>query len=178
MFKIPFVIILAIIMGTAMDHSALGNGGDQRVNVKEGYLVNLSRAPFTPVAGTKTVMLVSFVDLKTGSLVRDNLVARIRIARGRSSMDFIHEESNIPVQGGVFEYSYTFRQPGLHEIFFDFVRASDPAQKRVEMPDFLMDIQPLVSRPTARAAAVITPIILGAALGFLVGWFIRGKRVR
>ena len=84
------------------------NGGDQRV--ADGYLVNLSRAPFTPVVGVKTALLVSFVDLKTGQLIKENILVSIRIAKGRGSRTFIHEKKDIPVQGGALEYSHTFQR--------------------------------------------------------------------
>jgi len=42
---------------------SLANGGDQRV-VDAKYLINLSRAPFTPRIGVKTSFLASFIDIQ------------------------------------------------------------------------------------------------------------------
>lgn len=154
---------------------SLANGGDQRV--ADGYLVNLSRAPFTPIAGIKTALLTSFVDLKTGQLIKDDILVSVRIAEGRGSRAFIHEKKDISVQGGVLEYSYTFQNPGMHEIFFDFTFANDPEQKIRELPDFLIDVQRPADEKAMDARPLIAGFSSGALLGLLFGWLL-GKKTK
>lgn len=147
------------------------NGGDQRVLGNE-YLVNLARSPFTPIAGTKTSMVVSFVNLKTGILIQDDLLVTVRVGKGRGSKTFIHEEKDISVNGGILEWSYVFADPGIHELFFNFAFASDP-QIVYEPPDFLLDIQ----KPEAQENnnIVILIAVLAMLIGGVVGWLI-GRR--
>lgn len=161
--KIIFIFLLVLITAPLV---MFANGGDQRVLGHE-YLVNLSRSPFTPIAGTKTAMLASFVDLKTGRLIKDDMRVSVRVGKGRGSRTFIYEQNNIPVKGGVLEWSYTFADPGLHEIFFDFAFAAAP-DTRYEPPDFLIDVQEPIHQKTNPWAFVIT-FIAGLLLGCFAG---------
>lgn len=169
------LIYAVLLMSVLLPSTTFANGGDQRV--VDGYLVNLSRAPFTPIAGVKTALLASFVDLKTGKLIQEDMLISVRIAEGRGSRDFIHEKKDIPVKGGVLEYSYTFENSGMHEIFFDFTFANDPAKKVHELPDFLIDVQKPVIEKVIDAKSLSLGAVLGAAVGILGGWF-AGRRNR
>lgn len=152
--------------------SVMGNGGDQRV--ADGYLVNLSRSPFTPIAGTKTAMTVSFVDLATMRLIKDDAVVTVRIGKGRGSKTFLREDKELPLKGGVLEYSHTFQDSGLHELFFDFTFVNDPDRKVHELPDFLMDIQePKVEKSSWVDDALL--VLAGLFSGLLVSPFLRKK---
>lgn len=162
-------------MSVLLPFTTFANGGDQRV--ADGYLVNLSRAPFTPIAGTKTALLTSFVDLKTGKLIQKDILVSVRIAEGRGSRAFIHEKKDIPVKGGVLEYSYTFENPGMHEIFFDFTFANDPTKGVHELPDFLIDVQKPDTENTLDTRSLVLGITLGAVLGLLGGWFVGRRKV-
>ena len=170
MFKqIYTVIVSGLLIAAFLPFISFANGGDQRVG--DGFLINLSRAPFTPIAGVKTALLVSFVDLKTGKLIKDDILVSVRIAEGRGLRAFIHEKKDIPVQGGVLEYSYTFKNPGIHEIFFAFKFANDPTQKVYELPDFLIDVQKPEIENSIDTKSFVLGIILGVILGLLGGWF-------
>lgn len=132
-------LLLTIVFIPAL---SFANGGDQRV-VENKYLINLSRAPFTPKVNIKTSFLASFVDLQKNKLITEDIIVRIRIAKlggGNEKREFIFEKDNVKVQGGITDFKYTFEDDGLHEIFFDFVFASNP-KTRYEAPDFLIDIQ-------------------------------------
>lgn len=149
------------------------NGGDQRV-VEGKYLINLSRAPFTPRVGVKTAFLPSFFDIEKNKLIDEDLIVKIRIARlggaGSAERTFIFEKDGIDVRGGVIEgLSYIFAEPGLHEVFFDFVFASDP-QRVYKVPDFLLDVQKSGERLSMRL--VFIPGVMGVVFGFVVGWFV------
>ena len=173
--QIHTATVLGLLITAFLSFSAFANGGDQRV--ADGYLVNLSRAPFTPIAGVKTALLASFVDLETGRLIQDDMLVSIRIAEGRGSRSFIHERKDMPIQGGVLEYSYTFENSGMHEIFFDFKFVNDPAQKVHKLPDFLIDVQKLVAENAIDTKSLILGIGLGAVVGLLGGWFISRRKV-
>lgn len=161
MLKIFFLILLLF---TSLPFATLANGGDQRVG--DGFLINLSRSPFTPIAGVKTAMTVSFVDLKTMKLIKDDALVTVRIGKGRGSKTFLHEEKDILIKGGVLEYAYTFKDPGLHELFFEFSFVNDPEKKVYMPPDFLMDIQePRDEKPGAINYALFA---LGGLLGGLL----------
>lgn len=150
------------------------NGGDQRV-VDNTYLINLSRAPFTPRVGVKTSMLASFVDIQKNKLVADDIIVSVRITKlGGSGSDkkmLFFEEKNKTVKGGILELSYTFGDTGLHEIFFDFALASNP-QKIYNAPDFLIDVQ--------QAHEAISPIrdILFFIAGGMIGAIVMGIVMR
>lgn len=172
MDKISYPLLLALVLVIPIVTGA--NGGDQRV-VENTYLINLSRAPFTPRAGDSVEMLASFVDLKTNKLVSEDMIVKIRVSRTGGwddKAEFVYKGEEVNVIGGVLEFSYTFQDAGLHEIFFDFALVSSP-EKIYEAPHFLLDIQ----RPEAPAknntsilVAVVATFIGGAA-----GWFI-GRR--
>ena len=63
MKKVILLLAIAFIPSVS-----LANGGDQRV-VENKYLINLSRAPFTPRIGVKTSFLASFVDIQKNKLI-------------------------------------------------------------------------------------------------------------
>jgi hypothetical protein len=89
---------------------------------------------------------------------------------GSAGRTFIFEQDAISVKGGVLEFPYTFKNSGLHEVFFDFAFASNP-QKIHEAPDFLMDIQkPEI--PEKDGAPVLVGIV-SALIGGMVGWAMR-----
>jgi len=96
------------------------------------------------------------IDLETGRLIQDDMLVSIRIAEGRGSRAFIYGRKGMPINGGVLEYSYTFENSGMHDIFFDFKFANDPEQKIHELPDFLIDVQ----KPVAENAVDTKYLIL------------------
>lgn len=145
--------------------------------VEGKYLINLSRSPFTPKAGEKTAFIASFVDIQTDKIINEDLIVKVRIAKvgGKNGRSFIFEQDNVQVKGGILEFSYTFQDAGLHEVFFDFAFASNP-QKIYNAPDFLLDIQkPEVLEKAGQPIPVW--IGLGAILGLGTGWFIFRRRV-
>lgn len=148
---------------------AVTNGGDQRVLNNE-YLINLARSPFTPVAGTKTSMLVSFVDLKTAKLIQDDIFVTVLVGEGRGSKTFIHEEKDLLAKGGILEWKYTFAKPGIHELFFNFAFASDP-QNIYEPPDFLLDIQKpeIPANNNISILIAMVAMLIGGVMGWLIG---------
>lgn len=175
--KILTALLPAILLLPAF---TLANGGDQRV-VEGAYLINLARSPFTPRVGVKTAMLISFVDLETNKLISEDLIAKIRIAKlggGGAKREFLFEKGDLPAQGGVLEFSYTFEDPGLHEIFIDFALASNP-QKVYEAPDFLMDVQNKESRLNISWFVIgfMVSSIVGGILGFVCGLWLKQRKV-
>lgn len=160
------------------------NGGDQRV-VDGKYLINLSRSPFTPRQGEKVALLASFVDLAENKLIREELVMRIRIAKLAPEVgkrEFLFEQEDIRIKGGVLEFSHTFAEAGLHEIFFDFAFAKN-LEKLYEAPDFLMDIQKKAESEAggdwaeAGSGLIFAGSVTAALLtGLLIGYFGR-KRI-
>ena len=135
-----FVLTFMILITTNL---VSANGGDQRLVEKGKYFINLSRAPFTPHVGVKTSFVASFFDVATNRLISENLIVRVRISKlgDAPKGKFVFEQDNIAVKGGVLEFSYTFNEAVLHEIFFDFAFASNQ-EKVYNAPDFLIDVQP------------------------------------
>jgi len=172
--SLPFLFVLILLLLTP--NISFANGGDQRV-VEGKYLINLSRSPFTPKANEKTAFIASFVDIQTDKLIVDDLLIKIRIAKlgGDRERTFIFEKNDARVKDGILEFQYTFTEPGLHEIFFDFVFASTP-QKVYNAPDFLMDIQ----KPDVQGESNLSLFIvvgLGAIIGFIAGRLMKRKRL-
>jgi len=169
-------LFLTLIFSFLTPNISFANGGDQRV-VEGKYLINLSRSPFTPGVGDKTSMLASFVDIQTDKLIVEDLIVKIRIAKlgeGRERK-FLFKQENLIAKGGILEFKYTFNDPGLHEIFFDFAFASNP-QKTYNAPDFLLDIQKSKIDQKATFSFPIG-ITLGAIFGFMIGWLIKRQNV-
>lgn len=159
-----FVLVLPLLV--------FANGGDQRV-VEGKYLINLSRAPFTPRVGVKTAFLPSFFDIEKNKLITEDLIVKVRIAKlgGADKRTFIFEQDNIQVHGGVLEnLSYIFKEPGLHEVFFDFAFAADP-QKIYQAPDFLLDVQRPVSGYSINQ--VLIAVSGSFIAGLFAGWLIK-----
>ncbi len=176
--------ILIVITFLSFFSSVLvsANGGDQRI-VEGKYLINLARSPFTPIAGDKTSMLISFVDLKTNKLIPEDLVTKVRIAKlggsGTQKREFLFEKDELQVKGGVLEFPYTFTETGLHEIFIDFVFASQ-TERVYESPDFLIDVRNKETKQGISGFVIgfmITSII-GVILGFIVGLWAGQKRIK
>lgn len=165
--SLPPLFLLTLLL--IVPSLSLANGGDQRV-VDGKYLINLSRAPFTPHIGVKTAFLPSFFDIEKNQLIAEDLTVKVRIAKlgGQDKRIFIFEQADIRVRGGVLEnLSYVFKEPGLHEIFFDFAFTSNP-EKVYEAPDFLIDIQPEARELTRKLSLML--FSAGIAVGMLVTW--------
>ena len=149
------------------------NGGDQRV-VDGKYLINLSRAPFTPYPGDKVAFLASFVDIEKNKLISEDLTVTVRIAKlggsGTEKRTFLFEKEKIPVKGGILELPFIFTESGLHEIFFDFVFDSNP-QKIYEAPDFLIDIQRSLTGYSKNQ--VLMAVLSSLVVGLIAGWFVK-----
>ena len=79
------------VLLATLPFAALANGGDQRV--ADGYLVNLSRSPFTPIAGVKIAMTVSFVDLSTMKLIKEDAVVYLARLGGPSRARTFHGQA-------------------------------------------------------------------------------------
>lgn len=154
------IFLLGLFIATLLPFSVFANGGDQRV-LGSDFLINLSKSPFTPIAGIKTAMTVSFVDLKTRAPIKEDILVEVRIAKGRGGMVSIFEKKDILVKGGVLDISYTFLDSGLHEVFFDFAYASKPEQI-YEPPDFLIDVQ----KPWQ------SPLLIDYVIAFVSGMFV------
>jgi hypothetical protein len=165
--------ILFILSGFLLSYGALANGGDQRV-IEEKYLINLSRAPFTPHTGDKVAFLVSFVDIGKNKLVGEDLIVTVRIAKlggvGTEKRTFLFEKEKTLVTDGILELPYSFTESGLHEIFFDFAFISNP-QKIYEAPDFLIDVQ---KQPNGYDTNHILTAVFGSFIvGLSTGWFVK-----
>jgi len=173
-----FVLLFILLIGVtvAFPTFSFANGGDQRV-VEGKYLINLSRSPFTPKAGDNVAMIASFFDIQKNQLIAEDLIVKARIAKlgGDRERKFIFEKDSVKVKGGILEFQYTFAEPGLHEIFFDFAFSSDP-QKIYNAPDFLLDIQKpeTLEKPSL---SLLTGIALGVIFGFIIGWIIKRQKV-
>src|SRR3989338_8913740 len=162
--------LLLLTMALIFPTLSLANGGDQRI-VENKYLINLSRAPFTPRVGVKTSFLASFVYIQKNKLIGEDLVVRVRISKlgDAPKGKFVFEQNNITVKGGVLEFSYTFNEGVLHEIFFDFAFASNP-EKVYNAPDFLLDTQkPEFSK---RDDSSFLIAIISALVGGIAGLFV------
>jgi hypothetical protein len=159
--------MVLLVFGFLGPQLSFANGGDQRVLGRE-YLINLSRSPFTPIAGTKSAMTVSFVDLLTGRPIQEDIFVTVRVGKGRGSKTFIHEEKSIPVTGGILDWSYVFDDTGIHELFFSFAFTAEP-NVMYEPPDFLLDVQKAeeAERNTS-IAVVLIAALLGATCGFMI----------
>ena len=170
------IVLVAALLAAGI---AMANGGDQRV-VDGKYLINLSRSPFTPRAGERVALLASWVDLATGKLIAEDLLVKIRIAKlggGGGKREFLYEQENVRVKGGVVEFSYTFNGSGLHEIFFDFAFASNPSLF-YEAPDFLLDVQKPAVQGAGSNVRTLAGIGVGLAVGLGLGWLLSRKAAR
>lgn len=144
-----FAVLVTMGVLFIWPHASSANGGDQRV-VAGKYIINMSRAPFTPIAGKENAMIVSFGDIARDTLVSEDLILNVRIVELNGSAQ-VFQQSGIQVVDGVLELPYVFEQAGVHEIFFEFALASDPATLYIA-PDFLIDVQP----PASQAAVLET----------------------
>ena len=172
-----FLLVAIVAISLLAINVVSANGGDQRLVAGGKYYVNLSRAPFTPRVGIKTSMLVSFFDVGANQLIKEDLLVKVRIAKfggGQSAKrTFIFEDDNLLVKGGVLEFAYTFGEPGLHEIFFDFTFAKD--QKKIyEVPDFLLDVQSANDRKGPLPLSLFAHFVF-FIIGLMLGLFLSRK---
>ena len=168
-----YLLFFVMLLVGALPLFSLANGGDQRV-VEGKYLINLSRAPFTPHTDDKVSFLASFVDIEKNKLVSEDINVTVRIAKlggiGTDKRTFLFEKEKMLVKGGVLEFPYTFTESGLHEIFFDFSFISNP-EKIYEAPDFLLDIQKRFAGDSTNQ--IVVAAIGGLFVGLIVGWFVK-----
>jgi len=167
------IALFAILI--AVPVISLANGGDQRLVERGKYFINLSRAPFTPRVGVKTSFVASFFDVGANRLIGEDLIVRVRISKlgDAPKGNFIFDQDNIMVKGGVLEFPYTFSEAVLHEIFFEFAFASNP-QKVYEAPDFLLDVQE-AEASSKNNISLWAVLSVGITAGFAIGWFSRRK---
>lgn len=91
------------------------------------------------------------------------------------SGNFYLKKRILVVKGGILEFSYTFAEIGLHEIFFDFAFVSNP-ETIYEAPDFLIDIQ-----KQENPASIQNIWIIGfgtAIMGLIIGLFLNKINLR
>lgn len=169
--------VATIVTVITWSHASLANGGDQRV-VAGKYIINLSRVPFTPVARQENKMIVSFGDIEMDALIAQDLRLDVRIQEFNGST-VVFEQKAIPVQDGIFELTYTFTNPGLHEVFFTFTLVEDSAAVYVA-PDFLIDVQPAPIEVVKDENTAVMAILISTGIGFLAGalltWFMLKKK--
>lgn len=168
------LILLAILL--LIPTLSFANGGDQRV-VENKYFINLSRAPFTPRVGVQTSFLASFVDIQKNKLIAEDLIVKVRIAKqggAGGKREFIFEQDNLIIKGGILELKYTFDNSGLHEIFFDFAFIPNP-QKIYEVPDFMIDVQKQETSPKNQFILLTMTGLAGLIVGFIIG---RNKNIK
>lgn len=166
-----FVLILLFFTAAYLVPTfTFANGGDQRLIEQGKYYINLSRAPFTPRVGVKTSFVASFFDVGANRLISEDLMVRVRISKlgDAPKGNFVFEQDTMIVKGGVLELKYTFDNPGLHEIFFDFAFASNP-QRVYEVPDFLIDVQ----KTSEDTGKYLLGGIIGSIGSFILGWYLR-----
>ena len=151
---------------------AFANGGDQRLIEQGKYYINLSRAPFTPRIGVKTSFVASFFDVAANRLINEDLIVRVRISKlgDAPKGNFIFDQDNIVVKGGVLEFPYTFEEAVLHEIFFDFALAPDPS-KVYKAPDFLLDVQKPFNGYSINQ--ILIAVFGSFVVGLIAGWFVK-----
>lgn len=162
--------LLPLLFGAVFPGIVLANGGN--IRLAEGkYLVNISSAPVTPVAGQKTSMLIAFADVATNAPLTQPITAWIEI-RKKLSQENVFPSTEYPVKGGILEFAFTYPNPGLYELFVRFEKSDEPG-KIYESEDFLMDVQP----PKRNANPMNTFLLAGLAgcAGFFLG-FILGQR--
>lgn len=143
---------------------ASANGGN--IRIAEGkYLVNISSAPVTPVAGEKVAMLISFGDVATNELLHQNLRVWLEI-RTKATEEIVFPKQEFTAEGGVLEFSFTYPKPSLHELFVRFEKPDEP-RKIYESEDFLVDVQ----EPRGKSETPRTFLVGMASLiaGFLLG---------
>lgn len=145
--------------------------------VEGKYFINLSRSPFTPRAGEPNAMLITFADVKTNRPLKEDIIAKIRVAKlkaiGIDDRQFIFEKDNLKVEGGILEFSYTFQEAGLHEVFLDFAFADRP-KKVFSAPDFLIDAQ-RSEQPTPKAGFDFFGALLWLVAGLVIGLTFKRK---
>ncbi|MEK7643439.1 MAG: hypothetical protein AAB372_03265 [Patescibacteria group bacterium] len=150
---------------------AYANGGDMRVTDDGKFLALLSKAPYTPRQGVQNNMLVSFLRLKQGEMhheaVHEPVLVKIRITKQGHSQEIAHMEGR--AEGGIHEFSYTFADAGIHEIFVDVAFASNPGVW-ISFPDYMIDVQPaLETKTTLAIIPMVGAFILGSiSMGFLM----------
>jgi hypothetical protein len=162
-----FGTILALFL--SLTPIASSNGGN--IRLAEGkYLVNISSSPVTPVAGEKTAMLISFADIATNKPLSQPLRASIEI-RKKVNQEVVFPSTEYPVEGGILEFSFTYPEPQLYELFVRFEKSDEPG-KIYEPEDFLVDVQAPQTSGGNRSApmGMFVPLafLLGIALGALM----------
>ncbi|MBI2003518.1 MAG: hypothetical protein HYS78_00850 [Parcubacteria group bacterium] len=177
MMSSPKILTALLLFVLLLPSLTSANGGDQRLVERGKYFINLSRAPFTPRVGVKTSFVASFFDVGANQLISEDLTVRVRISKlgNAPKGNFIFDQDNIAVKGGVLEFSYTFNEAVLYEIFFDFAFSSNP-EKVYNAPDFLIDVQPNQS-PEKSGKSLLVASGLEIAIAFLIGLFI-GRKIK
>lgn len=170
--KTSFFFLIALLTIFLASGYASANGGNIRI-AQGKYLVNISSSPVTPVAGEKVAMLISFADIAKNELLAQDIRVWIEI-RLKATEEVIFSQQEFLAQGGVLEFTFTYPEAGLQELFVRFEKPDEPG-KIYETEDFLVDVQE--SRTSEKNGVsyglILVPIAFG--LGILAG-FLRRRR--
>lgn len=164
----PLCIALLFLVSILTLRGVSANGGN--IRLAEGkYLVNISSAPVTPVAGENVAMLISFADIKKNELLNQNIRVWLEI-RLKATEEVIFPEQEYRAEGGVLEFNFVYPHAGLHELFVRFEKPDEPGKIYIT-EDFLVDAQPAPERKTARPGwpVIILAALAGIGIGFFVG---------
>jgi len=144
---------------------AFANGGN--IRIAEGkYLVNISSSPVTPIAGKKVAMLISFADVQKNELIAQDIRVWIEI-RNKATQKVLFPPTEFLAERGVLEFSFTYPEAGLHELFIRFEKPDEPG-KVYESEDFLVDVQ---ESTASNNRGIGFHFVFGALLtGCILGW--------
>jgi|GEM_PF-4533442 len=153
------VLLLLLLFFTPLSTAA--NGGMQKV--AEGkYIVNVSAAPIAPYVGETQKLLIGFADISGTLIEKDFSVDLALHFKGKTILD----QKNLLAKNGILPFDYTYRQPGIYELFVRF-RLPDEPNHTYTPEDFLIDVKEKYGG--ARASPLLGFVIGGAMCLLMCG---------
>ena len=145
------VIIFLIVLILLLPFS-LSNGGC--IKVADDILVQLSSSPIVPIANKQASFLISFGN-KSG-LINKEINGKLKIIKKEKTILI----KDFKIKDGILDLKYTFKNPGLYEIFLEF----DYKNKTYTPEDFLIEVKEQEKSYVFNISFLIIGIFIGIFL--------------
>lgn len=185
-----FVFATAIIFSFSST-PVLANGGPQKL--VDDVLINLAHVPLSPMTGEKVAFLSTFVNATKVILEED--VTIVQDNRTIQAPPIIRDNASIKIwatdfSGGnktfelpikkiendfvIFEFEYTFENPGLYELFFEFNLSS--ASGKTYVADFPLQVREKAEVATNVPVIAYTIVLVLLFAAFGLGWMLKSQK--
>lgn len=163
-----FLCALALLSVPA---AASAHGAMQKV--AGPYIVNLTAAHMSPLAGEEQSFVLAFSDIETQELIQKTAAVDVVLQKnGATHMEL----RDAKTENGLLSFRHTYREPGLYELFLSF--RFEGEETLYEPEDFFIEVRDAPSgatSATANATFFLPLATVAVGLAGLIGGFVAGR---